>query len=192
MTAPMPTINLLPLARRVRRARHRVIAGWFTAGVLVAIGAMAPAGAMALATGSGAAEIEDRTRRAERSIEQLQAEEPRLRRRIADLQQTDRVLKAVEDRADWRPLLHALSAASNGARFERIESRITSEGRTEVRTQIIALVDSLTEARAFVLRLEESGVFDSVTLTNSSRVQLTNAEVVRCEIDARFRLRSTP
>lgn len=183
-------INLLPTPRRVRRARKRAVTGWITASVIVAVGSLAPAGAMALASGDGAAEIVDRTRRAERSLEQLNQEEPLLRRRIAELQRTDRVLKAVEDRADWRPLLHALSESAGGARFERIEAGFTQDG--EVRTSIIALVESLTEARALILRLESCGVFDTVTLSSPTRVQLASAEVVRCEIDARFRLKAAP
>ena len=190
MSEPITGVNLLPTARRARRVRKKAVTNWAAATLFVTVGALAPAGAMALASGGGAAEIVDRTRRAERSLQQLQTEEPVLRRRIAELQRTDRVLKVVEDRADWRPLLHALSESAGGARFERIDARITQDG--EVRASVITLVASLTEARDLVLRLESCGVFDSVTLSNSARVQLANAEVVRCEIEARFRIRAKP
>jgi hypothetical protein len=184
----MPVINLIPLERRIRRARRIAVSRWVGASVLVVIGAMAPAGALALTASPERADVGDRMARSERAVAQFRAEEPRLRAELADLTRTDALLRAVADRPDWRPLLHAIASASGDARFERVEAGIPAENTQEVRVRLLALVESQTEARAFVLRLESLGLFDEVKLAGTGPVPLANREVIRCEISARFRL----
>jgi hypothetical protein len=167
------------------------VSRWITACVLVAVGSLAPAGAMALSGASAGPEIGDRIDRSERSIEQLRAEQPVLRRELATLQRTANLLTAIEDRPDWRPLLHAVTEAAGPARFERIEAALVREGGPNIRVSVLALVEDLQEARAMVLRFEDLGLFDDVVLGSPTRVPVGQTEVVRCEITARLRLRSS-
>lgn len=183
MTGGTPIIDLLPAARRVRYARRAAVSGWIIAVILVAMLSLAPAGAMALASSAGVAGVAERTARSERTLNQLVAEKPRLETELADLRRTDAVLRAVEDRVDWRPMLAALAEAAGSARFERTEFRLDRDA-ARVEVKVVALVESLTDARAFVLRIEELGVFDTVTLQSNARVGLPNTEVVRVEIIA--------
>ncbi len=188
MSAQAPMIDLLPAARRQRRARRTAAGRWATACVLVAVGSLAPAGAMALTGEAPAGEVADRIIRSERSIAQLQAAQPGLRAKLGELQKTDTLLKAIEDRPDWRPMLHAINEAGAGARFERIEMALTRNPTPAIRVNVIALVANQPEARAMVLRFEGLGVFDEVMLTGATTVGLTNADVVRCEITATVRM----
>lgn len=188
MNDPTTPIDLLPTWRRHKRARQVAVTRWITACVLVGIGSLAPAGAMALSGQSSGPEVADRIARSERSIEQLKAEQPILRRELSSLQRTVALLSAIEDRPDWRPLLHAITQAAGEARFERIETTLVREGSPEIRVTMLALVEGQPEARAMVLRFEELGLFDEVRLNSSTRVALSQTEVVRCEISARVRL----
>lgn len=188
MNAPVAPIDLLPAWRRHRRARRTAVTRWITACVLVAVASLAPAGAKALSGPSAGPEVADRIARSERSIEQLKAEQPTLRRELATLQRTAALLDAVEDRPDWRPLLHAVSRAAGPARFERIEAVLVREGPPQIRVSVLALVEGQPEARAMVLRFEELGLFDEVVLTSSTRVAVAQTDVVRCEVTARVLL----
>lgn len=188
MTDHTARIDLLPAWRRHQRARRTVVSRWITICVLVAVGSLAPAGARALSGPSPGPEVADRIARSERSIEQLKAEQPVLRRELAGLQRTSALLGAIEDRPDWRPLLHAITQAAAPARFERIETALVRDGSPEIRVTMLTLVGDQSEARAMILRFEELGLFDEVRLTSSTRVALAQAEVVRCEISARMRL----
>jgi hypothetical protein len=158
----------------------------------VALASLAPAGAMGMAAGARPASVSDRVARAERAIAQLKADEPELKKQLAELQKTDTVLREIEDRPVWLPLLNALSAAAGPARFERIEAELSEGAGKGVSVQFTALVPTQTDGRDFVLRLEELGVFDSVMLRSSTRVVLAGQDVVRCEIVARFGLGKTP
>lgn len=192
MSEPVPMINLIPMQRRVRRARRVAIGRWLMACGLVALASLAPAGAMAMAAGSRPVDVGDRVARAERAIAQLKADEPELKKQLAELQRIDTLLRVVEDRPAWLPLFNALSSVSEGARFERIEAGLSKGPNPEVNLHFSVLVESQTDGRDFVLRLESLGLFDSVSLRTSGRVALPEAEVVRCEIVAGFRLGRTP
>jgi hypothetical protein len=188
MNDPAARIDLLPAWRRHKRARRAAVSRWITACVLVAVGSLAPAGAMALSDPSSGPEVAERIARSERSIGQLKAEQPVLRRELATLQRTAALLGAIEDRPDWRPLLHAITEAAGPARFERIETALVRDGVPEIRVTVLVLVEGQPEARAMVLRFEELGLFDEVALSSSTRVAVAQTEVVRCEITARLRL----
>lgn len=188
MSQPTHQIDLLPIHRRQKRARRIAVSRWITAGVLVAVGSLGPAGVVALSSGDGMLEVTERIARSTKSVEQLKAEEPALRRSIAELQRTDALLRTAEDRPDWRPLLHTIERAGGDARFERIEARLVRDGSPEIRLSMTALVGGLTEARDLVLRLESLGVFQEVTLSNTTRITIGSTEAVRCEIAAKARL----
>ncbi len=194
MNGSVVTIDLLPVWRRRRSARRVAVARWTSVCVLVLVGSLAPAAATALSAPGSPREPEfaGRIARAERSIETLKAEQPVLRRELASLQRTAALLSAIEDRPDWRPLLHALNTAAGSARFERIETALVRDGSPHVRVSVLALVPDLTEARAMALRFEDLGLFEDVVLSNPVRITVGRTDVVRCEINARMRLRSTP
>lgn len=192
MSEPVARIDLLPVWRRQKRARRVVVNRWVTACVLVGVGSLVPAGAMAFSGSSSGPEVADRIARSERSIAQFKGEQPDLRREIASLQRSAALFSAVEDRPDWRPILHAITQAAGPGRFERIDLRLNRDGVPEIRLNVLVLVDGQTEARSMVLRFEELGLFDEVALTSSQRVGLTNVEAVRCEITARLRLGKKP
>lgn len=183
------SINLLPASRRIARLRQRAAGRWLTAGVLIAAGTFGPAGAMALGAGSTPDETEQRIARAARSLDDLNAAEPRLRQRLAALNAQERVIGAVEDRPDWRPVLHAVASVAQGARFERIDCRIVPGQPPELVVVLTAMVESQTEARRLVLRIEGLGIFETVVLSSENRAALPGGEFVRCEIASRVKLK---
>jgi hypothetical protein len=189
MIETTPPIDLLPLARRIARARQRAARRWLAAGVLIAAASFGPAGAMALGAGASEAETGHRLDRAARSLEALSRSEPLLRQQLAELRRTERIVSIVGDRPDWRPVLQAVASVAEGARFERIACRLIKNPVPEVSVVIMAMVESQTEARRLVLRIEGLGIFDTVVLNNESRVALPAGEFVRCEIAGRFKLK---
>lgn len=182
-------INLLPATRRLARRRQRIAARWLIAVVLISAGTFSPAGAMALGAGSPREETAQRTARAARSLDELRAAEPRLRQKLAELRAQERVIAAVEDRPDWRPVLHAVASVAHGARFDRIDCRIVPGQPPELVVIVTAMVESQTEARRLVLRIEGLGIFESVVLSSENRASLPGGEFVRCEIASRFKLK---
>lgn len=176
-------VDLLPLGRRVRRARREAVAGWIVAGVLVAVASIAPAGAMALAARDGSDDVARRVARSERLKAQFEAEAPRLKGEIQRLQRRDAVLRQVEDRADWRGMLGAIAEIGEGVRFERVECN-ADRVRGQLTVSLIGLTESLPQAQGFVLRMEGLEMFDNVTLESTSRVVMPAKEITRFEVRA--------
>lgn len=180
MSPPTPDFNLLPLPRRVKRAQRRAMCRWVIGCAVVAMVSIAPAAATAMAEKSDSEEMATRIARAERAIAQMKKEEIEARTTIARLQSRSALLTVVGDRPDWRPLLHTIAAAGDDARFERIDARFARDSTGEVQVSMMVLLGSQTEARSFVLRLEDLGVFDTVMLRSTSSVMDTG--MVRCEV----------
>lgn len=188
MSGHIPTVNLIPESRRTARARRVAVGRWFVACTLVALGSLTPAGVFAVTSSTPGEDLSDRVLRAERAIARMAAEEPALKRRLTQLQQTEKLLAVIEDRPAWMPLLHAVSGVAGDARFERIEAGIEDKPTPAVTVQMTVLFESPSAGRAFVLRLEELGIFDQVTLRASNQIALSRSEVERCEIVARINL----
>lgn len=187
----LASVNLLPAERRLRRTLGVAWRRWATAVALLSLVSIGPAAATAWTMTDPANELRSRSERAARSLRDLEADGPRLRARLADLQRQDSVLGLMDDRADWRPVLAAVAEAGRRARFERIDCELDRSGPT-ITIRMIGMVESMGATRDLVLSFERLGVFDSVTLVGSSKVGLVNRDVVRFEIRAIARVRNTP
>lgn len=183
MSVSTPVFNLLPETYRIRIARQQAVSRWTTALVILAAVCYVPAGAVALGTRAQTGPTHDRLERGQAKIAQLNAAKPALQQRLTGLANDVAVYAVVEDRIDWRPLLGSIAEVAPPARFERIAiNPDPTESRAEV--MLYGLVDTIFDARALVLRLEETGVYQTVSLVNTSSVSLPQSEVVRFEIRA--------
>ncbi|MEM9373620.1 MAG: hypothetical protein AAGA55_08235 [Planctomycetota bacterium] len=179
-SAKIPMLNLLPADRQLRRARTAAVARWSTICLLLAVASWIPAGALALTTHDDLTPIRSRIERSRQGLAAIQAERPGLESEIRSLRDRAVMLDQVEQGIDWIPLLGAVAGASYPARFERIEVR-TNIARKTIEARFVGLVESQSEARALVLRLENLGVIDDIRL-ETSRVSLER-DLFRFNID---------
>ncbi|RMH29872.1 MAG: hypothetical protein D6692_03160 [Planctomycetota bacterium] len=177
------TVNLLPCARRRKLATVAAATRWTWAACALAGLTLLPAVAFSLNANADLAPILDRTAREEAAFATLSSGIPAMKQELIRQTALSKVLVAVEDRVDWRPLLGTIATLAPDVGFERIECKLDRTAhRAEIR--LIGMVPSLAQARDLVLRLEDHGSFDSVTLANSSTLALPGREVIRFEITA--------
>lgn len=177
--ASMPTLNLLPRSRQARQARARAASHWLTAGVLVAVGSFIPAGALALGHGDDLTPIQTRIDRAQSTLARLRSEQPALQAELAALRARSIILDDIGDKIDWLPVLGAIASAAHDARFEQIELRLDASGE-QIDLRLIGMVETQSDARALVLRLEDLGIIGDIKLS-TTRVTLRQ-DVYRFDI----------
>jgi len=163
-------INLLPISRQIRNARSMAISRWVSTCVIFAAGAFIPAAALALGSEDDLAPVRARIERNQQGLAKLHAEQPKLGAELVRLTERERLLTIVESGIDWLPLLGAISDAASPARFEQIEMGI-NEGEERIDIRLVGHVETQSDARELVLRLEQVGPLDDLTL-NTSKVTL--------------------
>ncbi|MBI1338251.1 MAG: hypothetical protein GC164_15015 [Phycisphaera sp.] len=194
----MTRVNLIPEhlieSRRARRTRARWIAALV---VLVCV----------LSLGVGwtrqvRLRVIEKDQRLRAQLAQIESSSDRLAARTVTLkkskEQAQRTLDAyqiVDRRNDWAPLLPVLAGATNGtvvlrtcalgpasAGGEPLNASTGELGLAGYELRISALTTDPAEAAKFVLRLEQTKVFDSVSLTRSSKQTVGGHSVLGFEV----------
>jgi hypothetical protein len=174
-------INLLPISRRMRNARSAAMSRWLSVVVLLAVGSYIPAGAMALGSEDDLTVIESRIQRSQEALLRIRSERPSLEAELLQLRNRAVILDAVESGIDWLPLLGAMSEAAHPARFDQIELNLNqSQGRIDIR--MVGLVETQSDARALVLRLEQIEPLSGLKMTGTKVAM--EREVYRFDIAA--------
>ncbi len=184
----MPSGNLIPAARLLKRQRRRLVRRWglVVVSYALAMGVAIPVASYALAPSEALGkELEVVQRKA-------QASEARLvvtREALAEARATLNATRLVENQADWSILLAVLSEAlgedtvlkrchlvDETVTSPKVPMRKASGASSDAPEEEVAYVVELngygmsqSAVSQFVLRLERSGVFSQVTLQESRR-----------------------
>lgn len=90
----------------------------------------------------------------------------------------------LERRIDWRGIFYALAVASGKeVRFDQISCGSEVDQQADrVQIEVIGYASSQTTARTFVVDLEHLGLFDSVAMTETTRVTMNETDLVRFRV----------
>ncbi len=178
-------VNLIPRAHLEQRLRLRWMSRWGAAIVstviVIGIPGMYIGGAAAL-TDSGMSE-----QIAEMNMEYARHQQaiPVLQKRLGLLVAEQKVFDLVASRIEWRAVFAVLiRTAQSDIRFRRINATGGGiEGDLPIQIYIEGLAPTQTIARAYVVGLEESNIFDAVELVETTREQINEIELVRFQIE---------
>lgn len=181
---PQPKINLIPDDRIRQRQQSLWIARWTTFVVVTTMMIGLPGiyiGGSAALTDSGMTEQIN-----EVSLENTRHQQaiPKLRERIGLLATEQEVLDLVANRVEWRDVFGILvGSAANDVRFRRLSASGGGvEGTMPIEISIEGLAPTQTIARAYVVDLEATGLFDVVELIETTREQMDQLELIRFRI----------
>ncbi|MFK7883794.1 MAG: hypothetical protein AB8F26_06375 [Phycisphaerales bacterium] len=175
--------NLLPVVYQRRLEKHQATQRWIVVLAIIGAAAYVPATALALGARTANGLFVDRLERSRARLEQISATQPVLASELTRLIDATQVHEVVEERIDWRPLLGQIANEATPARFDRVEIAVEPQEQG-IQVYLYGMVDSFSGARDLVLRLEDSGVFDSVSLENTSSVAMPNTQIARFEVRA--------
>lgn len=182
--AQTPQINLIPKELVQRRQQSQWISKWIMVVVITTIMIGIPGlyiGGSAALTDSGMTrQIE------EANIEYARHQQaiPLLRERLRLLGVEHEVLDLVKNRIEWRDVFSVLvNVADNDVRFSRISATGGGiEGNIPIQINIEGLAPTQTLARAYVVDLENSKMFDSIELMETTREIINELELIRFRI----------
>jgi Tfp pilus assembly protein PilN len=179
-----PIVNLIPQEQVHLRLRSQWIHRWVMGVVLTTLVIGIPGvyiGGSAVLTDSGmVAQIQD----VNIEYENQQNAIPQLRQQIKQLSAEQEVLDLIKNRIEWSKVFSILVASAG----ERIRfSRLTAtgggiEGDEPIELYLEGLAASQTDARAFVVRIESTQVFDSVELMETTREIIEEIEFIRLKV----------
>jgi Tfp pilus assembly protein PilN len=182
-------VNLIPQAWITQRHQKRCIRQWVFAMVATTVLVGLPGlyiGGNAAFTDSG---MSENISQANIEFEQHQQAIPLLRERLRILHSEKEVLELVENRIDWREVFGVLvDAANDEVRFTRIiangggvDGRENGEN-TPIEVVLEGLAETQTTARAFLVNIEDTGLFDDVELVETMREEINDFELIRFRI----------
>ena len=183
-TQSKPMLNLIPSEVRSKRLVHRSIRRWVSIIVCVAFFVGSPGvyiGGSAALTDSGMIyQIEQ----ARQKYEADQVSIPVLRAKLSALEAEEDTNEIVKNRVNWSGLFDLLrNAAGEEIRFTRL-SVIGGgvSGDHDIEIQIVGFSTSQTNARSYLLDLEQMEIFDFVELTDTRREIIQDHELIRFEL----------
>lgn len=167
-----------------RRQQTIWIGRWISSVVITAFVIGIPGlyiGGSAALTDSGMlGQIEDTNQKYEINQQAI----PLLRNQLGQLTAEQEVLALVENRIDWGDVFSLLTqSAGNDVRFRGLSAVGGGvEGDEPIRIIVDGLAPSQTIARAYVVDLENTAVFDSVQLVETRREQVDEFELIGFQI----------
>jgi hypothetical protein len=181
---PFPFVNLVPREQVLQRQQSQWVTRWFILVLfttfIVGLPGLYIGGSAALADSGMSTQIKD----ANIAHAKHELEIPLLRSRLELLAAEQEVLDLVENRIEWRDVFSLLvDSAGNDVRFRGLSATGGGiEGKDEIEIHLDGLAPSQTIARAFVVDLEATRVFDSVELIETLREQVNDLELIRFRV----------
>ena len=177
-------LNLLPKERVQRRSRICALRRWGTVCVICGFVCSLPLIAVLIAPQTAQSSLVANAQKNLSKIQLSKETNTDLRAKLGTLSIQAEAVSMLERRIDWNGIFRSLAIAANSeVRFEGITCGTDDdENADRVDIQIRGHADSQGSARGFVVSLEQLGIFDSVTLNETSRVLIAEEERVQFRI----------
>lgn len=184
MNSSIPFVNLIPEKRVIHRYKKMWIKRWVIGSVLTGVFVGLPGlyiGGSAVFTDSG---ITDQIDDAKVQYANHQQKIPLLNNQLSLLLAEKEVHDLIKNRVEWRKVFAVLvDASQEDVRFQRVSAIGGGvEGIDPIEINLEGFVESQTDARTFVVRLEETHVFDSVSLVETMRETFGEIELVKFRV----------
>ncbi|MDF1808468.1 MAG: hypothetical protein P1U42_02100 [Phycisphaerales bacterium] len=184
MNSSIPFVNLIPEKRVIHRYKKMWIKRWVIGSVLTGVFVGLPGlyiGGSAVFTDSG---ITDQIDDAKVQYANHQQKIPLLNNQLSLLLAEKEVHDLIKNRVEWRKVFAVLvDASQEDVRFQRVSAIGGGvEGIDPIEINLEGFVESQTDARTFVVRLEEAHVFDSVSLVETMRETFGEIELVKFRV----------
>ncbi|GJM18660.1 MAG: hypothetical protein DHS20C14_08730 [Phycisphaeraceae bacterium] len=191
----MDTINLLPDSIARARTERRWRARWTGAVVVAAVVAGAFALAMGLGSDSGLRAMQAEVARLETQDVEAGLKLPQLQAQVAAARKIAGAATVLDDRPDWSLLLASLERErGDGVVLTRVvvvgldgaDAPAAPGEALRVRVVVTGIGATLGDIQGCVLRVERSGVFDSVSPIETRPRRVGSRDFVEFEIEGRL------
>jgi len=185
MSSQIPKINLIP----DEKVRQRQQAQWISRWMVVVIATTIIIGIPGLYIGGNAAlttsGMTEQIMIANVEYARHQQAIPILKEKLRLLNVEQEVFELVENRIEWRDVFTVLvNVGDNDVRFRSVSASGGGiEGDTPIQIRVDGLASSQTIARAYVVDLEKTNIFDLVELVETTREKINELDLIRFQIN---------
>jgi len=168
----VPAPNLLPQSRITIRRRESALRNWTF--ILIALGLLValPSAMLSVHLRTTKPVDTDHVTRFVNDLQELQATIPPLKKRLVELELASKSQQLAKSRIQWTSVLnHLASLAGEHVRIHDFNASIESTGpspRIDLSIQIHT--QSLSQAREFLVILENAALFDELNMQDSRRI----------------------
>lgn len=191
---PVHGPNLLPLSRTTARRRESATRNWTLALVALVLLVVMPAIIVCINFRTTKPADTGHVTRFVNDLQQLQSSLPELKQQLVKLEiQSESQLRA-QTRIQWTSVLeHLAGIAPSHVRIHTFNASIQTNDEFErIELSIQVHTASLSQAREFLVVLENSGVFDQVSMLDSRRTSTGENSPVNSTIRAEIKAKAAP
>ncbi len=180
------SFNLIPARVIYHRRKTRMLRIWAVVCSIVLIVALVPAVIVMVGATAQQTHTPEHIASYQRTIESLQTNIALLKKKKALLQYNTRVSTQLDSRIPWNTLLSLLVHTSQDTiRFTSINASGDSTNTSiPISIQISGYAKNQSNIRKYIVHLESTGLFDSVTLLKTQRTTIHDISVVSFQASA--------
>ncbi len=184
----VPCPNLLPLSRTQSRRRDSAFRLWVIALVSIVFCIVLPSGMLCMHLRSAKPVDSDHVNRFAADLHQLQNALPPLQSELSKLQVASHSKRLSEQRISWPSVLNHLSKTTGEhVRVYSFSGSVEQESSTpQIVVRFQAQTETLSQAREFLVLLEETGLYDEITMIESRKQSSASDSTVNSTIQARI------
>ena len=194
----VPSPNLLPQSRITARRKDQALRRWSYTVIAMLFVIALPSGMLSIQFRSTKPADSDYITRFVSDLQQIQDSIPPLQRELVELQIASQSQLRAQSRVQWTSLLdHLATYTGKNVRIHSFDASIESSAPTPlIRIMIQIHTQSLSQAREFLVVLENTGLFDEINMLESRRQSSTPDSpinsTIRTQIIAQPKAGTTP
>jgi|GEM_PF-2827833 len=167
----VPSPNLLPQSRLTARRKDQALRRWSYTVIAMLLVIVVPSGMLSIHFRSSKPVDSDHITRFVSDLQQIQDAIPPLHRELIELQIASQSQLRAQSRVQWTSLLdHLASYTGKNVRIHSFDASIESSATAPlIRITIQTHTQSLSQAREFLVVLEQTGLFDEISMIESRR-----------------------
>ncbi len=182
----VPSPNLLPLTRIRERKRDHAFKLWIYTLIALVILGVIPSALMSVHLRAAKPENTEHITRFVNDLNELQATLPKLKKQVAELESASKAQELAKLRIQWNTVLNQLAKlTTENIRIHSFDASINRQAQAHsINISIQIHSKTLSQAREFLVILESSELFDSLTMADSRRTSSDPSSPINSTINA--------
>jgi len=190
----VPSPNLLPQSRITTRRRESALRNWTFALIALSLVVVLPSAMLGVHLRTTKPIDTDHVTRFVNDLREIQSTIPPLKKRLVELELASHSQQRAKSRIQWTSVLNHLAAlAPDHVRIHDFNASIESSGPSQSIDLTIQIhTDSLSQAREFLVILENAALFDQINMLDSRRQSSDPDSPVNSTIQAQIIAQTQP
>lgn len=182
----VPSPNLLPQSRITSRKRHHAVRVWSFVLVALVLAVIIPSALLSVHLRAAEPQDTQHITRFVNDLNELQATLPSLKKKVAELESESKSQELAKLRIHWNSVINQLALLTNeNIRIHSFDASINRQpAKQTINITIQIHSKTLSQAREFLVVLEDSALFDQLKMSDSRRTSSSSDAPINSTITA--------